>query len=173
MPLTLSLAAPPLHGAAVLAIPTTPAGADGGLPVVGAGADVLAALGVDAAAALARNEAKGEPGEIVAIPVDRDGVDTVLLAGVGDGGIAALRKAAAAVVRQSKSAVSLATTLACDRDDDTVRAVAESLALASYAFTRKSEPKPVKLTGATLVVADPAAVEGVLGRARATAAAVH
>jgi leucyl aminopeptidase len=173
MPLTLSVAALPLGGAAVLALPTRPPGPDGGLPTVGAGADVLAGLGVDASAALAREEAKGEPGEVVAVPVGRDGVDTVLLAGVGDGGIPALRKAAAAVVRRAKSSESLATTLAHGHGDDGIRAVAESLALASYVFTRKSEPKPVKLTRATLVVADPQVAERVLMRARATSAAVH
>src|SRR4051794_693811 len=173
MPLMLSLAAPPLRGAAVLALPTAPPGPEGGLPAVGAGAEVLSELGVDATAALAREEAKGEPGEVVAVPVGRDGVDTVLLAGVGDGGVPALRKAAAAVVRRSKSAETLATTLAHGRDDEAVRAVAESLALASYVFTRKSEPKPVKLTHATLVVAEPRAGEQLLARARATAAAVH
>src|SRR4051812_25461630 len=173
MSLMLSAAAPPLRDAAVLALPTTPAGPEGGMPAVGAGADALAGLGVDAAAALAREEAKGEPGEIVAIPVGRDGVDTVLLAGVGDGSLPALRKAAAAVVRRSKSAETLATTLAHGRDDEAVRAVAESLALASYVFTRKSEPKPVKLTRATLAVSDPEAAEPVMVRARATAAAVH
>src|SRR4051812_48912786 len=173
MSLMLSAAAPPLRDAAVLALPTTPAGPEGGMPAVGAGTDALAGLGVDAAAALAREEAKGEPGEIVAIPVGRDGVDTVLLAGVGEGSVPALRKAAAAVVRRAKSAESLATTLADGRDDEAVRAVAESLALAGYVFTRKSEPKPVKLTRATLVVGDPEAAERVLVRARATAAAVH
>ena len=173
MPLTLSVATPPLAGAAVLAVPTTPAGEGGGAPTVGAGAEALAALGVDTAAALARDEAKGEPGEVVSVPVGRDGVDTVLLAGVGDGSIAALRKAAAAVVRRSKSSESLATTIAQGRDDAALRAVAESLALASYAFSRKSEPKPVKLTRATLVVDDAAGAESALTRARATAAAVH
>src|SRR3954470_15570870 len=93
MPLMLSVAALPLRDAAVLAVPTTPAGPEGGLPAVGAGAEALAGLGVDVAAALAREEAKAEPGEIVAIPVGRDGVDTVLLAGVGDGSLPALRKA--------------------------------------------------------------------------------
>src|SRR4051812_36599430 len=104
MPLTLNVATPPLRDAAVLALPTTPSGSDGSVPAVGAGADVLAALGVDASAVLAREEAKGEPGEVVSVPVTGNGVDTVLLAGVGDGGVPALRKAAAAVVRRAKSA---------------------------------------------------------------------
>jgi leucyl aminopeptidase len=171
MTLALSVAPSPLGGAAVLALPTTPATSPGELPVVGAGADLLAGLGVDAAAALSREEAKGEPGEVVAIPVGRDGVETVLLAGIGDGGAASLRKAAAAVVRRAKNYESLATTLAHGRDDEAVRAVGESLVLASYFFTRKSEPKPAKLTTAVLVVDDPTA-EGAIARARATAGAV-
>ena len=171
MPLTLSVAPTPLGGAAVLAVPTSPPAAEGGRPVVGSGADVLSRLGVDADAALTREEAKGEPGEVVAIPVGRDGVDTVLLAGVGDGSVAALRKAAAAVVRRSKGAESVSTSLADGRDADAVRAVAESLVLASYSFTRKSAPKPTKLTRATLVTDDPAA-DAAVARARATAEAV-
>jgi len=170
--LTLTIAAPPLGGAAVLALPTTPPDRDGGHAVVGAGADVLAALGVDADIALAREEAKGEPGEVVAIPVDRAGVETVLLAGVGDGSIASLRRAAAAVVRRSKGAESLATTLADGRGPDAVRAVAESLALASYSFTRKSAPTPAKLARAMLLVDDPSA-EAALARARASSEAVR
>src|SRR5437763_8360943 len=126
MALTLTVAATPLGGAAILALPMTPAGSEGGRPVIGAGAEVLAALGVDSDAALTREEAKGEPGEVVAIPVGRDGVETVLLAGVGDGSVASLRKAAATVVRRAKGAESLATTLAEGAGADGLRAVAES-----------------------------------------------
>ena len=172
MSLTLSVAAPPLGGAAVLAVPTTPPAGEGDRPQIGSGADVLARLGVDTDAALTREEAKGEPGEVVAIPVGRDGVETVLLAGIGDGSVASLRKAAAAVVRRAKGAESLATTLADGRGPDAARAVAESLALASYTFTRKSAPKPVKLSHAVLVDADPA-TEAAVARARSTADAVR
>src|SRR5207302_9417093 len=156
--------------AAVCALPTPAAD---GAARVGAGAEVLDRLGVDAVAVLSRDEATSEPGEVIAVPVGRDGVDTVLLAGVGDGSIPALRKAAAAVVRRAKSADSLATTLAQGRGDEALRTVAESLALASYSFSRKSEPKPATLTRATLVVDDAAAAGTVLDRARAAAAAVH
>jgi leucyl aminopeptidase len=169
LPLSLSLGSS-LGGAAVLAVPTSP-GPDG--PVVGAGADVIAALGVDAGRALSREEAKGEPGEVVAVPVDRDGVETVLLAGVGDAGLPALRKAAAAVVRRARRAESLTTTLAAGGDGASVRAVAEALGLASYSFNRKSDPKPAKLERAVLVVEDVAAAQPDLDRAVATVAAVR
>jgi leucyl aminopeptidase len=156
--------------AAVIALPVTPGKR---VPVVGAGSEVLAELGIDAAAALKREEAKGEPGQVVAVPVDRDGVETVLLAGIGDGSSSALRKAAAAVVRRAKGSASLATTLTMGRNDDDVRAVAEALGLASYRFTRKSDPKPVKLRRATLVVDDPRGGRAAVERAAATVAAVR
>ena len=156
--------------AAVIALPVTPGKRS---PVVGAGAEVLSDLGIDPAAALKREDAKGEPGEVVAIPVDRDGVDTVLLAGIGDGSLTALRKAGAAVVRRAKSSVSLATTLTVGRTEDEVRAVAEAFGLASYKFSRKSEPKPVKLRRAALVVDDPRASRKALQQAEATIGAVR
>ncbi len=159
-----------LRAGRVLALPVTPGRTR---PQVGAGAEVLATLDIDTRAALAREEAKGEPGEVVAIPVGRKGVDTVLLAGVGDGSHAALRTAAAVVVRRAKSAESLATTLAFGRDAEGVRAVAEALGLGSYAFTRKSEPTPVKLARAALVVDDLAPAQAALDRAIAAVSAVH
>jgi leucyl aminopeptidase len=140
---------------------------------VGRGADVLAGLGVDAEAALAREEAKGEAGEVVAVPIGRDGVDMVLLAGVGDGSPPSLRRAAAAVARRAKSGKSLATTLAAGRDDVATRAVVEAIGLAAYAFTRKSDPKPAKLRRVSLVVDDPRAARPVVQRATATVAAVR
>jgi leucyl aminopeptidase len=169
---TFSTSAGPLAGAAVLALPVLP-GAGRRKATVGAGAEVLAALGVDAAAALAREEAKGEPGEIVSLPLARDGVELVLLAGVGDGSTRALRKSAAAVVRRAKPHRSLATTLTAGRGDDSLRAVVEALGLASYAFTRKSDPKPAKLRRITLVVDDPKSSRAVVQRAATTARAVR
>jgi len=154
----------------VLAIPTSPGKTR---PQIGSGADALETLEIDAKAALTRDDAKGEPGEVVTIPVGRRGVDTVLLAGIGDGSPRALRKAAAAVVRRSNGSESLATTLAAGQDERGVRAVAEALGLASYKFQRKSEPKPPKLQRATLVVDDVAAARDAVVRASATIAAVH
>jgi leucyl aminopeptidase len=120
--------------------------------VVGSGADVVAALGVDAAAVLAARKAKGEPGEVVEIPVARDGVDVVLLVGVGDGGPAAMRKAAAALVRRSGSATGVVATVADGLAPDAVAAAAEAATLAGFSFKQRSEPsdKPplaVRLVG--------------------------
>jgi len=168
---SFSATAGPLAGAAALALPVVPGGRR--KPTVGAGAEVLAALGVNAAAALSRDEAKGEPGEVTSVPVDRDGVETVLLAGIGDGSPRALRRAAAAVVRRAKAHRSLATTLALGRDEAATRAVVEALGLASYSFNRKSDPKPAKLRRVTLVVDEPKTAKAVVQRAATAVRAVR
>jgi leucyl aminopeptidase len=170
--LTVAATRGPLVGSgAVLALPVT--ARKTGAPLVGAGAEALAALGIDAAAALKAEKATGKAGELTAIPVRRDGVDTVLLAGIGDGSEWALRKAAAALVRRAKASKSLATTLTVGRDPASVRAIAEALGLASYTFSRRSDGKPPVLKRAKLLVEDPAAVRRDLARAAAVTTAVH
>ena len=57
----------------MLAIPTSPR--QRGLPEVGAGAAALKALKIDAAAFLKAEKATGKAGEVLTIPVRRDGVD--------------------------------------------------------------------------------------------------
>jgi leucyl aminopeptidase len=171
---TLTIAAsrgPLLGGGAVLALPLV--ARKSGAPAVGAGAEALAELGIDAVAALKAEKASGKAGEVVVIPVRRDGVDAVLLAGVGDGSEQALRKASAAVVRKAAGSKSLATTLSVGRDASSVRAIAEALGLASYKFAKIGEAKPAPLKRAKLIVDDPAAVRGDLARAAAVTTAVH
>jgi leucyl aminopeptidase len=172
MPLTIEVTRGSLARAGrVLALPVELVR---GRPQVGAGADALTGLEVDAKAALTREDAKGEPGEIIGIPVGRRGIDTVLLAGVGDGSLRALRKAAAAVVPRAAGSASLATTLASGRDEQGIRALAEAFGLASYKFQRKSDPKPPKLDRAVLVVdEDLATARAAVERANATIAAVR
>jgi leucyl aminopeptidase len=65
----------------------------------------------------------------------------------------------------------VATSVGEDADDEGLRALAEGVLLASYAFSRKSEPKPRPLAEVTLVVTDPAARAEALRRAVVTAAA--
>jgi leucyl aminopeptidase len=154
----------------VLAVPTAPKRR--GIPELGAGADELDALGIDLAGFLRAENATGKAGELVAIPVHRDGVETVLLIGTGDGSPAALRKAAAALVRWAKGSRSLATTLAAGRDAEAVRAIAEALGLASYRFAAKDSDPP-KLRRVKLVVDSPAAIREPLARAAAVVAAVR
>src|SRR4051794_30412971 len=104
--IALETSAGPLAAAGdVLAVPVAP-GDDG--RGVGVGADALTALGIDAPAVLASREASGSAGEVVEIPVARDGVMAVLLVGVGDRSPGALRKAGAAMARRSGSARTVA-----------------------------------------------------------------
>src|SRR4051812_4391244 len=167
----LEVAGGPLIGAGdVLAVPVSPAD---GAPVVGRGGDVLAGLGVDAAALLAAREATGKAGEVLEVPVARDGVATVLLVGVGDRTPAALRKAGAAVARRSGNGREIATTVVDSSDAEGLRAFAEAAALAAYSFSRRSEPKPRPLERLTLVVDRAEAVRPALDAAVATADAVH
>nr|MDQ3611995.1 leucyl aminopeptidase [Actinomycetota bacterium] len=107
MPLpSVVLAADP-PPAAVLAVPTQPS--DGGARLIGDGPPELA---VDVDVLLSREAAKGEAGEIIAVPVPGPGpLERVLLVGLGDGSPPALRKAGAALARRAKDAVSLTVDL--------------------------------------------------------------
>jgi leucyl aminopeptidase len=155
----------------VLAVPTEPRSR--GIPAIGAGADEIASLGIDAPAFLRAEQASGKAGEVVAIGVQRDGVDAVLLVGTGDGSAAALRKAGAALARRARSSRTLATTLAQERGPDQVRALAEGLGLAAYRFTVANDAEPTKLRRARLVVDAPAQIRADLARAAAVVDAVR
>ena len=169
--IALDVSTGPLTAAGeLLAVPVSPG--DGGV-TVGRGGDALAALGVDAAAVLASREAAGSAGEVVDVPVGRDGTTTVLLVGVGDGSPAALRKAGAAVARRAGTARTVASTVVDGADREATRAFAEGAALAAYSFTRRSEPKPRPLERLILVVDRPEPAGEAVAAAAATAAAVH
>lgn len=170
--LSISAVRGPLVGAgAVLAIPTAPRRR--GVPEIGAGVDALEALGVDAAAFLRAEQAVGKAGEIVAIPLRRDGVDAVLLVGCGEGSPAELRRAGAAVARRASGSRSVATTLAVGRDSVAIRALAEGIGLAAYRFSVAPDAKPPTLRRVKLVVDSPAACRADLARAAAVVSAVH
>ena len=149
----------------VLAVPTRP-----GAPVVVLGAVAGTAAG-GISSLLLREKAKGEAGEVVAVP----GEQRVLLLGTGDGGSAALRKAAAAIARRAKGQRALVLDLrGLAPKEDGLRVLVESLLLSSYGYTLK-DVEPRALREITLVVSKPAALEGACERgvvvARATAAA--
>jgi len=170
VPPTITAGAGRLLGAGdVLAVPLHPAGSRVRL---GRGADAVDGLGLDLPAIARNREATGKAGEAVEIPVARDRARTVVLLGVGDGTPAAMRKAGAALARRSKAARSVATTAVDHNDPDGARAFAEGFALAAYAFSRRSEPKPLTLTRLRLVVDQPKALQEVLAAATATAQAV-
>ncbi|MCU1621921.1 MAG: Leucyl aminopeptidase [Frankiales bacterium] len=150
--------------AAVSALPTAlPTRPGDGTP------RVLGRPPIEVAALLEREKAKGEAGELIAIPVE----DRVLLLGTGDGSPAALRKAGAAVARRAKQQESLALDLRrLDLTDDSLRALAEGLLLGSYGFTLKPSAEPRPLTRITIVVAKPDTMRPALERALAVIRAV-
>jgi leucyl aminopeptidase len=153
----LRLAAALPGTSAVLAVPTRP-----GTPV-----QVLGPLPVDPAPLLAREKAKGEAGELVAVPVD----DRVYLLGTGDGSPAALRKAGAALARRAKAQPDLTLDLRrLPLKDDGLRALAEGLLLATYSFAVKDvEPRPLRRV--TLVVRAPEKLQAALERVQTVVAA--
>ena len=150
---------------AVVAVPTGPG--DGGAVVHGELPE-----GVDATAVLSREGAKGEPGEVLGLPVTgRDPLERVLLVGTGDASPAAWRKAGAALARRAKKNDALALDLrGLAPDGPGLQALAEGLLLASYGFSTKDvDPRP--LQEVTVVVAAPAPLQQQLDAALVTAAA--
>ncbi len=128
------------------------------------GAQVVGASSEDLTALLAREEPKGDAGELVAIP----GLDKRFLLGIGEATASALRKAGAAVARRSKGFASLALDLrGLALDPAQLHGLAEGLLLGSYGFTQKSTAEPRVLQAVTLVVADPKAAQPALDRALA------
>ncbi|MEW9529221.1 leucyl aminopeptidase [Microbispora sp. NPDC049125] len=118
---TLAFAAEPAADAELVAIPFGP--------------DLAPAveLPMPAGALLAHYEAKGEPGEVVDVPVAMgEGVRRVLLYGTGDGTAPALRKAGAAVARRAKGRRSVSVAVPPTGD---VAALAEGALLAAYTFS--------------------------------------
>jgi leucyl aminopeptidase len=121
-------------------------GDDGPRPGPG-GAEAAEAVGVDLPAVLAGEKAKGEPGEVVSVPVTAraDGTDTtvtrLLAVGVGDGAPQSLRRAGAALARRAKGRTRVVASVVQDAPAEGVRAFAEGLLLGAYGFTRRSEPK--------------------------------
>ncbi len=150
--LTLSATVPE---ADVLAVPTRPGPG---------GAELVGVLEVDDLGVLARDKAKGEAGELIAVPT----AARVFLLGTGDASAAALRKAGAAVSRRAKGQASLAVDLRSLKLDPTsLRGLVEGLLLGAYGFTQKPGAEPRPLTKLTVVVKDPAALAPALKAALA------
>ncbi|HVE74178.1 MAG TPA: leucyl aminopeptidase, partial [Mycobacteriales bacterium] len=138
-----------LANATVVAVPMRPYdGAVGGL-----GAELLGAAPADLDGVLAREEAKGAPGEVVSVPlIGQEPLERVLVFGTGDAGPPALRKAGAALARRAKKSASLVVDLrGLPLDRAAVAALTEGLLLASYTFTTLDEAEPRALQSVTLV----------------------
>jgi leucyl aminopeptidase len=140
-------------------------------------ASLLAGLGVDPRPHLARERAKGEPGEVVAVPMpapkEGDGLEVVLLVGTGDGSPASLRRAGAALARKARTVSSLRSLVAVDADSAGARAHGEGLVLGSYRFSLASRPYLPELRWVEVAVDDPGAVSDAFDRGVATAQAVE
>jgi leucyl aminopeptidase len=150
--------------AAVLAVPTRP-GQDG--------PQIVGTTPVDVAGLLEREKAKGEAGELVAVPVPGEGpLERVLLVGAGAATPADLRKAGAAVARRAKASASLALDVrGLEVGEAELRGLVDGLLLASYGYSRKADPTPRALQDVTVVVTDPAVLQPAADRAVATARA--
>ncbi len=136
--------------------------------------DAVVALGalpdVDLAALLVQEEAKGEPGEVVARPLAEG--RRVLLVGVGEAAPKDLRKAGAALARRAKGHPSVVVDLSGLRPGpEQTAALVEGLLLASYGFTLKAGAEPRVLQELLLVGADAVGVLQAVVVARATALA--
>jgi leucyl aminopeptidase len=124
----------------------------------------------DVAGLLVREKAKGEAGEVVALPLVEGPLERLLLFGVGPATPKDLRRAGAVLARRAKSSPTLVVDLTgVDLVPGALRALAEGLLLASYTFTLKpgADPRPLQ----EVVLVAPAARQAELDRAVTTARA--
>ena len=141
-------------GAEVVALPVLPGdGTEGASPLLGPGADELAAdLGVDLLALLELNAATGKAGEVTSLPVplggpQNDALRWVLLVGLGEQRLVDFRRAGAALARATKDRSSVATSLTSLADDAGLEAFVVGTMLGGFGFHWRSTPPehvPVK-----------------------------
>jgi leucyl aminopeptidase len=110
----------------------------GGSPVAGAAAHRAArGSALDLPAVLRAHPHAARAGEVTPVPFAAD-APVLLLVGVGSGGRAELRLAAAAATRAARGHEVLVSVLAAERSAADVRAVAEASVLGGYAFGETS-----------------------------------
>jgi leucyl aminopeptidase len=98
---------------------------------------------------LAHEEAMGEAGELIRAPFRMgDGITEMVLFGIGDGSVSALRKAGAALGRQFRGRARAVAGAPSEAAEDALAAFAEGLLLASYDFRVGG---PAKRPGAELI----------------------
>ncbi|GAA3823082.1 hypothetical protein GCM10022226_49530 [Sphaerisporangium flaviroseum] len=127
---------------------------DADLLAVPFGSDLSAdvELPVPVPALLAHHEAKGEPGEVVEVPVAHGAaVRRVLLYGIGDGTPRALRRAGGAVARRVRGRRSIDVVLPGGVGEQGWAALTEGLLLASYTMRigapRTAAVEEIRLSG--------------------------
>ena len=112
-------------------------GPDGAVPSDDALA-LAAATGLDLAAYLAAEQAKGDVAEVLALPLPGGKARSLLLVGLGDRADVtprAMRRAGAALARRARKAGGhVATSLTAGASDEHLAAFAEGVLLASYSY---------------------------------------
>ena len=141
-------------GAEVVALPVLPGdGSEGASPLLGPGADELAAdLGVDLLALLELSSATGKAGQVTTLPVPLGGPQNealrwVLLVGLGEQRVIDFRRAGAALARATRDRSSVATSLTSLADDAGLEAFVVGTMLGGFGFHWRSTPPehvPVK-----------------------------
>jgi leucyl aminopeptidase len=134
---------------------------------------VPAPLVAAAAAFLADAAPSGRAGELRSLPRPGEEISLVHLVGVGDGDEAGWRKAGAAIVRACADQPAAVVALPAGAGPDAVRGLVEAALLATYRFTRASDPEPPKLTRLTVLVEDPEPYGDAVATATATAIATR
>jgi leucyl aminopeptidase len=158
--------------AAMVAVPVHPG--DDGVTLSKAADEVAARLDLDLAAHLARDKAKGEPGEAWLLPTyGRISAETVLVYGAGaaDKSTPAVsRRVGAVVARRASKVESVAAAVAEGGD---AAAFAEGVLLGSYQLdSKKEDPKPAVLARVDVVVRKAAkSLQAEVDRARVRATA--
>lgn len=127
---------------------------------------------IDLARRLRRADATGKAGEIVAIELEDDTTELMLVLGLGDGGVKAAREAGAKLAGRIDSVDNVLCDVAATFKPAAFRAFCEGLLLASYRFSRKSTATERNQPVVQLPVAAPARLQPVLDEAIATAKAV-
>ncbi len=153
MPPVVELVTAPPSDAVALVVALTP-GAEGAV-LDDLGEARSGDFGVDVAALRAtvkRDQLKGNPGEVVALPV---GERLLLAAGVGDGGPRDLRRAGAAIARRLKNVESAVLPVARQPKPAALRALVEGLLLGGYRFKITNSPKPETLKRLALLAERP------------------
>lgn len=139
------------------------------------GAALDAGLRAELAAFLADVDGAGAAGRVEVLPRPGRRPGRVYTVGVGDGGPAALRRAAAMLVRAAGRHRRVLALLPADLDPDGLRAAVEGAGLGSYRYRLSPSAGRPALARLDLAVPDPdrPGYAAALGRGSATAAAVH
>jgi leucyl aminopeptidase len=138
-----------IHGVEVLALPVLPGGAgtagDPPSVLLGPGGEELSdLLGTDLLAVLEQHGATGKAGEVVSVPVPlggpgNDALRWVLLVGLGEQRVDDFRRAGAALARETRDRVSLATSVPALAPHGGLEAFVVGAMLGSFSFHWRSQ----------------------------------